>query len=261
MKTLKKISALSLLSLSLVASNAFADDISKIIKSLESIAESSTNMESLQSDFLPSLDDINTYTKASAEDVATQLGLSKDEWTALTKAYDMGSHTNTPNALSFESNTRYTELWSSDNWEDALKTVSSGNNSRYSELKAAYAATNPTLLDDSQTVDGKKLVSSSYTQKANTVNTALAGSQYTYENINQRIRNIQDLENMIDDTSKNANEKAAIDLNSRLVAETALIQLEALKQASMQVQMQAADIQSDVNHETIEKQGSTMINH
>ncbi len=257
---IKKICHIGLLGLSLtMTTNAFADDISKIIKALESIESSSTNMESLQSEYFPNLQDIGQVTQ---DKVIEQLGLSQEEWTALTKAYAMGSHANTPNAFSFDSNTRYTELWSADDWDDALKTVSGGNNSRYQELKAAYTTKNPTLLDNGgQTISAHQLTSNSYSQKVATVNTALAGSQYTYETHNQRVRNLQDLENMIDNTSLNANEKAAIDLNSRLVAEQSFILLDLLKQNSMQVQMQASDLQSDVNHETIEKNGNYDINN
>lgn len=254
----KKLSSASVSLLMLVASTASASEFSDIMDALNKIATSDSSIDSIQKQYM---NKINDYTKASSEDISAQLGLSQDEWKALTKAYHMGSHDNTPNAMSFNVGDEHTELWSADNWDDALKAVSGGNNSRYQELKAAYTAKNPTLLDNNTNIDAHQLVSNSYTQKANTVNTALAGSQYTYEDINRRILNVKDLEEMIDNPELNANEKAAIDLNSRLVAETALIQLEALKQASMQVQMQAADIQSDVNHETIEKQGSQMINH
>ena len=58
----------------------------------------------------------------------------------------------------------------------------------------------------------------------------------------------------VDDASKNQNEKAAIDLNSRLVAELGFIQLELLKLQSIHTQLVATKQQSDFNADTIDKQ-------
>lgn len=218
---------------------AHADNFSDIMDVLNQISGVEKDMYKLQNtQGIPNLQDINKYTQG-------QLDLNTQEWAALTKAYNMSKPTAHPIAA---------ELWSADDWDGALKTASGGNSTRYQELKTAYATKNPTLTNhNTQNIDTNALVQNSYIQKADTANTALAASQYTYEDVNQRIRNLQDLIALIDDPAKNANEKAAIDLNSRLVAEVGLMQAQMLRLQSIQVQMQGVDAQDDVNHDTIEK--------
>lgn len=232
---------------------AFADiysDVAHMASDLAKMTDIQGQMHELQEQSTPDISSIKSF----SEDVSGWTEEQKSQWASLTKAYDMGSHLYTPNAFEFDSNSRYTELWSADSWDDALKAASGGNSSRYQELKAAYASKNPTLTSASSAIDSVELVKNSYTQKADVTNTALSAGQYTYEDINQRIRNLKDLLAMIDDPSKNSNEKAALDLNTRMQAEVGLIQVEMLRLQSIQAQMQASGMQDDVNHETIEKQ-------
>ncbi len=229
--------------------------LTAIVTATQSSAISLDSLELIDQNIADSTDSIDTSTKSIDK-------TTLEHWDAMKKKYDMTQETN----YSFEYDVnnpnpnvqgQYTELWSPDDWNQALQTASGGNGTRYEQLKAAYEEKNPSLVNHSindEAVDADKLVKNSYTQVAQTTTAALAVSQHAYEDVNERIRNLKKIMSFIDDQNVNQNEKAAIDLNSRLVAELGLIQLEMLRLQGAQAQMQASEAQDAVNHATIEKQ-------
>lgn len=207
------------------------DPITEIIQILEEMDHD----ENLMSQYTASTPDIEKYTQS-------QLTQTQNEWQALTKAYSMGDTQDEQNA----------RLWSADDWNQVLSQASNGNNARFQELMNSYSSMYPNV-NSSQNINAKNLESTSYAQAGQTTNAALATSNYTYDEINDHIKSLENILHEVDDANKNQNEKAAIDLNSRLVAELGFIQLEILKLQSVHTQMMATKNQSELNDDTVDK--------
>lgn len=221
--------------------NALGDIDGDIKKGFPDAATNLNKINELNKQIQEASDDIKAATEGQFDEI-------KSEWAALAQSYNMGNFT-TPNAF-----TEDAQLWSQDTWDDALKAASGSNYSRYNQLKASYAASNP-IMSSSQTgsIDEDALVKNTYQLKSDTTNTGLAASQYVYDEINKHIRNINEYRKKIDE-SGNQNLKASMDLNSRIQTEQAQIQVEMLKLQSIQAQMQAVNAQAEVNADTVGKQ-------
>lgn len=228
-----------------------ADNTGATVEILNIIEDETKNIET-------STDRIENFSEEIKKFTESIDSTTSEHWEAMKNTYNMSSKTDDPFEFSFNSfnfNAEYPELWSDDEWNNALLKASGNNTERFNELKAAYAESNPTLDEnDISAIDSDILIKNGYTKLAKTTNMALAASEYTYHDVNQRVRNLEHLIQIIDDSSKNANEKAAIDLNSRLIAEVGLIQIEMLRLQSIQSQVQASEQQDMLNHNTIEKQ-------
>ncbi len=210
---------------------AIDDPLDDILSILE-------DMEQVQAKMSGDTGNISTNTKEEYDEL-------KDEWAALTRAYGMGDNPNDQNA----------RLWSANDWNSVLEQASGGNADRFQQLMQSYAALYPTLQKgQTQPIDPSKLVNTTYTQSGQTYNAALSSSAYIYDDINNRINKLETILAQVDDANKNQNEKAAIDLNSRLVAELGFIQLEMLKLQSVHTQMEATKDQGELNDDTLDKQ-------
>lgn len=133
--------------------------------------------------------------------------------------------------------------WSANTWEDALHNIAGGNPARYQELVNAYQK-NHVILDDATYRKGAS--SERLTQyKSNVaVNQAVSvQATYAFNEVNRHLKAIHDLSNHID---KAANTKAAVDLNSRLLAEIAYIQTENLKLQTLLSQQAAQGGSNDL---------------
>ncbi len=180
-----------------------------------------------------------------AGNTLNQLNELKDEWKKLSQSYGMGDNADDKSA----------RLWSADDWTQVLEQASGGNNERFKQLMQSYSQTYPVLQKgQTGTIDPKKLVSDTYTQEGKTYNAALSVSAYTYDDVNNRVGKLETLLAKVDDANKNQNEKAAMDLNSRLMAELGFIQLEMLKLQSVHTQMEATRNQGELNADTRDKQ-------
>lgn len=208
------------------------DPITQIIDLLETM-ERDENLMSQYTKFDP---DIASYTKG-------QLDQLQNQWKALTQSYGMSDTTSEQNA----------RLWSANDWNQVLGQASGGNNTRFQELLTSYSKLYPNLQTQ-QTINDTTLTNTTYQQRGETDNAALAASAYVYDEINTHINNLETILHMVDNANKNQNEKAAIDLNSRLVAELGFINLEMLKLQSIHTQMTATHDQADYNGETLDKQ-------
>ncbi|HEM0351348.1 TPA: hypothetical protein U0T37_003196 [Legionella pneumophila] len=133
--------------------------------------------------------------------------------------------------------------WSANTWEDALHNIAGGNPARYQELVNAYQK-NHVILDDATYRKGAS--SERLTQYKNNVAVNQAVSvqaTYAFNEVNRHLKAIHDLSNHID---KAANTKAAVDLNSRLLAEIAYIQTENLKLQTLLSQQAAQGGSNDL---------------
>lgn len=221
---------------------AKADPVSDIYNVLKDISKTSSDMYDLQNTKgVPDLNDINKFSQEVSDLTGQQLTLSQEQWRDLQKAYQMSRELD--NAVP-------TEMWTADDWNSALSDASGGNSSRYNELKAAYATQNPTITTTTanEPIDVDDLVENTYEQKSAVTNTALASSQYTYEDVNHRIDTFNQLKAMID--SDTPNEKASIDLMARILVEIGYIQTEMLRQQSVHTQLVATNAQEEINGQT-----------
>lgn len=220
---------------------AYANPVDDIYHILRDISKTSEEMYDLQNTKgVPDLNDINKLSQEVSDLTEQQLTLSQEQWRDLQKAYQMSRELD--NAVP-------TEMWTADDWNSALNDASGGNSSRYNELKAAYATQNPTITTTAnEPIDVDDLVENTYEQKSAVTNTALASSQYTYEDVNHRIDTFNQLKAMID--SDTPNEKASIDLMARILVEIGYIQTEMLRQQSVHTQLVATNAQEEINGQT-----------
>jgi type IV secretion system protein VirB5 len=115
---------------------------------------------------------------------------------------------------------------SADNWNDALKNISGGNQERYAELVKAYEAAHPSLTDAELNRGASLAQSTQYTQNKTLNRAASVETTYAFNEINKRLKSIHTLSSKIE---KASNTKSAVDLNSRLIAELAYIEVLNLK--------------------------------
>ncbi len=189
--------------------------------------------------------EIDSNTNNISQNTLGQLNELKSEWKKLTAAYGMSDS-------KLEQQAR---LWSANDWNEVLTQASGGNAQRFQELMRSYQSLYPTLEKGvAKPIDINLLNANSYKQSASTYQAALGASAYTYNDINSRISKLETLLSQVDNEGKNQNEKAAIDLNSRLTAEVGFIQLELLKLQSIKLQMDATKNQSEFNNTTIDRQ-------
>lgn len=187
---------------------------------------------------------IASHTQAVAQTAKSQLRQLKKQWSDLTRTYGMSDSVVEQQA----------RLWSANDWQSLLRQVAGGNAVRFQQLLSAYQKQYPTIHAGKATISGRALSDATYTQQGQTYRTALAASEYTFDSINPRIQRLEALLHSVDNPHKNKNEKAAIDLNSRISAELGFIQLEALKLHSIQTHVEATHDQGGLNQETLDRQ-------
>jgi hypothetical protein len=170
----------------------------------------------------------NTITVlATAQD---QFSQTTKEWGDLTKTFGMAD----------SDEDKAARLWSADDWKSVLEQASGGNNDRFQTLMKSYSDKYPTVKTG-QTINAAKLADTTYKEQSQTTNAALSSANYTFDDLNNRIKKTEELLAQVDDPSKNQNQKASTDLNSRLVAEQNFTQLDATKN------------QGEVNSDTMDK--------
>ena len=116
--------------------------------------------------------------------------------------------------------------WSPNDWQGALQGLSGGNPARYQELLHTYQQNHPTLSESAYkkgaSLDNAKV----YAQDVQVNRAAMVNASYAFNNIKTHLSTLHQLSQKIDETQ---NTKAALDLNSRLIAEGAYIQTQELK--------------------------------
>lgn len=115
---------------------------------------------------------------------------------------------------------------SADNWDDALKNISGGNQERYAQLVKAYDEAHPALNETALHKGASPERISQYQQHRAVNKAASVQTTYAFNEINQHLKSIHTLSTNIE---KAPNTKSAVDLNSRLIAEVAYIQVLNLK--------------------------------
>ncbi|MDF1654360.1 MAG: type IV secretion system protein [Coxiellaceae bacterium] len=131
--------------------------------------------------------------------------------------------------------------WSPKNWQQALQGLSGGNTDRYQELVSQYQK-NHVILTKSDFEKGATLANANAYRRDVQVNRAASvNATYAFNNISKHLDTIHDLSSRIDHAE---NTKAAMDLNSRLLAEMAYIQTQSLKMQVL-LNQQVAQVNAD----------------
>ena len=136
--------------------------------------------------------------------------------------------------------------WSNDKWVDVLSQKSDSGTSAFADAQKKYEKMYP-ISSGSEISRSRKdggLARTHYQQSSQISRAALASSSHSYDQLNKHIDNLHTLLLKLD---AEKSEKAAIDLNARLVAELGFIQLDLLRQQSIQNQLIATQTQGDVN--------------
>ncbi|KTD65362.1 type IV secretion system protein [Legionella spiritensis] len=127
--------------------------------------------------------------------------------------------------------------WSPNTWDDALNNIAGGNPTRYQELVNAYQKNHP-AVNETAYLKGASPSRLKQYQSNQAVNQAIGvQATYAFNEVNQHLQAIHDLSARIDQAD---NTKAAVDLNSRLLAELAYIQMENLRLQTLISQQTAA---------------------
>lgn len=132
--------------------------------------------------------------------------------------------------------------WSPDNWKNTLQGLSGGNPARYQELVNTYQQDHPHLSPSNYQKGASSEKAKVYSQDVQVNRAAMVNATYSFNNIKTHLKQIHDLSKKIDQAK---NTKAAMDLNSRLVAELAYIQTQELK---MQIVMNQQMAQSNADN-------------
>jgi len=137
--------------------------------------------------------------------------------------------------------------WSPDNWKDTLNGLSGGNPARYHQLLQAYQNAHPALSQSEfekgeSAENAKRYESEVKTNQAVSVNTT-----YAFNDIKTHLTSIHTLSEQIE---KAQNTKAAVDLNSRLLAEMAYIQVQELKMQTVLNEHEAAASDSSLSSQS-----------
>lgn len=130
---------------------------------------------------------------------------------------------------------------SADNWEDTLKNISGGNQTRYNELVRAYESAHPTVTEAELTKGASPARAAQFKQSRALNKAATVETTAMFNEINQRLKSIHTLSGKIDTAP---NTKSAVDLNSRLVAELAYIEVMNLKLQTL-ISQQLAQAQAN----------------
>lgn len=118
------------------------------------------------------------------------------------------------------------QQWSPATWDQTLKGLSGGNPVRYQELVSLYKKEHPTLTTSDYQQGATQAKAAVYQQDVTVNRAAVVNATYAFDNLNDHLKRIHTLTQKIDAAD---NTKAAMDLNTRLVAEVAYIQAEELK--------------------------------
>lgn len=205
--------------------------------------------------FLPVIDPTAVY------NLIRQLKTLDNEYTEMQKQYESAQNRlNEAKALRSDSEGHYgygnlyndqqytvKREWSPDNWQDVLKGLSGGNPARYQQLISQYQSDNPTMSQSDYAKGGSADNAQIYQAQIQNNQAASVTSTYAFNNIKDHIEHIQSLSQQIESAT---NEKSAIDLNTRMAAQIAYVQVEILKQNALMNEQAAHKNEDQIRYET-----------
>lgn len=214
--------ALLILTLSLLclSQNAHADVLSDILNELQS----QTNLQQQISQYTNVLPNMNT--------------VLQNEYSAL---YQNNGHDGYGD-LFFNSNL---QSWGTNtsNWNSVLQSYQQGGTG-VGQIAEQLNDQFPIEASNIVNPNTESINAQYYTLEAQTALASRAASQFDYNNIQNQINYIQQLQQQID---KTPDIKGALDLQNRIAVENNLIQLEVLRLTALSNQQQAVKAQGDAN--------------
>lgn len=133
--------------------------------------------------------------------------------------------------------------WAPSNWEDALKNLSGGNSERYQELLKSYQKEHFSLSDKQFSEGASHSVLDSYKRLVHENAAAGTNANGEYQDIEKLLKEVRQLMKKIESAP---NTKAAMDLNSRLVAELSFISIEELRMQTLMNHQMAASTYDEI---------------
>ena len=135
--------------------------------------------------------------------------------------------------------------WSPDSWQDALEAQSGGNSDRYQQLVDEYQASHPYLSDEEMQKGSSASNTTNYEQQVQTNRAAMSHASYSFEDVNKHLDTINELSKKINEDS---NPKAVAEINARINAEVAYLQVEQIKSLAV------------LNEQIAQDQASSLVN-
>lgn len=135
--------------------------------------------------------------------------------------------------------------WSPDSWQDALEAQSGGNSDRYQQLVDEYQASHPYLSDEEMQKGSSVSNTTNYEQQVQTNRAAMSHASYSFEDVNKHLDTINELSKKINEDS---NPKAVAEINARINAEVAYLQVEQIKSLAV------------LNEQIAQDQASSLVN-
>ena len=168
---------------------------------------------------------------------------------------DAQGHYGFGNLLNSEQDLTQDREWSPNNWQGALKGASGGNPQRYQQLVAQYKRNHPTLSKSHYVKGASQAQYQQYHRQLETNRAVSVNASYAFNTIKMHLQQVHELSAQIE---KAKNTKAAVDLNSRLVAELAYIQVQELKMQTLLNQQLAQQSANRIANETARAQFNTI---
>jgi len=212
------LSACLLISLSSLTDVMYADEFDQILHALEQIEGNTSGTE-----------------------IATQAinNLNSEEFQALAAHFGYGDLLNSDDDLN-------ARKWSPDTWDSALQGLSGGNDDRYKELVDDYQKNHPYLSNEDMQKGASSANTTNYEQQVETNRAAMAHASYSFESVNEHLDNIKELSSQI---NKAENPKAIEEINARINAEVAYLQVEQIKSMAIMNEQLAQSQASELVHE------------
>jgi len=135
--------------------------------------------------------------------------------------------------------------WSPETWEDALQNLAGGNKARYDALVKAYEKNNDFLSDDEFAKGASQAHVKQYKKKRAVNEAVTVQTTYAFDELSKHIKTVHELSAKIE-SSSNQGTKSALDLNARLLAEIAYIQVQSLKLQALMSQQNAQNAADDI---------------
>jgi len=188
---------------------------------------------------LEALIKIEGYTSGTQEATQAIDALNDNEFKALAAHFGYGDLLNSDEDQS-------ARKWSPDTWDSALQGLSGGNNDRYKQLVDEYQKNHPTLSSDDMKKGASDAYAANYEQQVETNRAAMAHASYSFEEVNKHLDNIKELSSQI---NKAENPKAIEEINARINAEVAYLQVEQIKSMAIMNEQLAQTQASELVHE------------
>ncbi len=168
--------------------------------------------------------------------ITSQLKTAEQIKQAATGHYQLGNILSDPQQF----------MQSAKRWDDAINHLSAGNSERYQELLQLYQQKDGLLDEGDFSLLSNQVLGDFYDEQVAAHRASRAEATMAYDDINEYVMRIDEIAQHIEKTENN---KAALDLNARLLTELAYLTTQQLKMQALINQQMATNTQLHL-HET-----------